>query len=108
MTTTQIPPSVTRPATGTESEAPTHAIIGHRVPKIEGTEKVTGKAQYGADQSRPNMLWARHLGSTHAHARIVSIDTAAARAYPGVHAVLTGDDLPLIIAAISEIGRAHV
>ena len=101
MTTTQIPPSVTRPATGTESEAPTHAIIGQRVPKIEGTEKVTGKAQYGADQSRPNMLWARHLGSTHAHARIVSIDTAAARAYPGVHAVLTGDDLPGIIAAIS-------
>ena len=101
MTTTQIPPSVARPAPTAEPQTPTHAVIGQRVPKIEGTEKVTGKALYGADQSRPSMLWARHLGSTHAHARIVSIDTSAALAYPGVHAVLTGADLPSIIAAIS-------
>jgi CO/xanthine dehydrogenase Mo-binding subunit len=106
MTTTQIPPNVTRDAPNVETETPTHAIIGQRVPKIEGTEKVTGKAQYGADQSRPNMLWARHLGSTHAHARIVSIDTQAARAYPGVHAVLTGADLPPIIASISGTNPA--
>ncbi len=62
--------------------------------RIEGAEKVSGKTQYTADISRPDMLWAAFAVSPFPHARIVSVDTTAARAVPGVHAVLTSADLP--------------
>jgi CO/xanthine dehydrogenase Mo-binding subunit len=61
--------------------------------RVEGREKVSGRAQYAADFSRPGMLWAAFVASPHAHAQIVRISTDAARAVPGVHAVLTGDDV---------------
>lgn len=61
--------------------------------RVEGHLKVTGEARYAADFRLPDMLWARFLTSPHAHARIVRIDTAAAKALPGVHAVLTGADV---------------
>ncbi len=66
--------------------------------RVEGALKTTGRARYTRDFSVPGMLWATFLRSPHAHARIVSIDKAAAKAVPGVQAVLTGDD----------IGRKHV
>lgn len=62
--------------------------------RFDGIEKVTGDARYAADVSRPGMLWAHVLRSPLPHARLVSIDTGRARALPGVHAVLTGADLP--------------
>jgi carbon-monoxide dehydrogenase large subunit len=61
--------------------------------RVEGQLKVTGAARYAADAHLPGMLWAAFLMSPLPHARIVSIDTAAAKALPGVHAVLTGADL---------------
>src|SRR4029434_10255011 len=61
--------------------------------RVEGPLKVTGRARYSADVSLPGMLWARFLMSPVPHARIVSIDASAARAVPGVHAVLTGQDV---------------
>lgn len=61
--------------------------------RIEGREKVRGEACYAADFVKPNMLWAAFARSTVPHARIGAIDTAAARAMPGVHAVLTGADI---------------
>jgi CO/xanthine dehydrogenase Mo-binding subunit len=61
--------------------------------RVDGKAKVSGQAQYAADFSLPNMLWASFVPSTRAHAKIVSIDTAAARALPGVRAVLTGQDI---------------
>jgi CO/xanthine dehydrogenase Mo-binding subunit len=61
--------------------------------RVEGREKVSGRAQYSADLQRPGMLWAAFVTSPHAHARIVRIDTAAAKAMPGVRAVLTGADI---------------
>src|SRR5207247_7931833 len=51
-------------------------------------------AKYAADITRPGMLWAKVLRSPMPHARIVAIDTSRARARPGVHAILTGADLP--------------
>lgn len=63
-------------------------------PRIDGLDKVTGAERYAADISRPGMLFARVLRSTVPHARIISIDTTRARALSGVHAVLTGMDLP--------------
>ncbi len=68
--------------------------VGKPVPRLEAREKVAGRALYTDDLSRPNMLHAAQLGSPYAHARIVSIDTGAAAALPGVRAVLTGRDFP--------------
>lgn len=75
--------------------APTNRVIGTRTTKVDGVEKVTGRAQYGADVQLPGLLVGRILPSPHAHARIVSIDTSAAEALPGVMAVVTGADFPL-------------
>lgn len=61
--------------------------------RVDGTLKASGQAQYTADFARPGMLWADFLPGTMAHAKIVAIDTEAARAMPGVHAVLTGRDI---------------
>ncbi len=61
--------------------------------RIEGHGKVTGEARYAADVRLPGMLVARFLRSPYAHARIASIDVAAARRVPGVHTVLTGAEV---------------
>lgn len=61
--------------------------------RVEGPLKVTGRARYTSDVGLPGMLYARFLLSPHPHARIISIDTSAANAVPGVHVVLTGQDI---------------
>ncbi len=70
-----------------------YRVIGKPSPRVDGFDKVTGSAIYAADVKLPGMLWGRVLHSPHAHARIVRIDTSAARSLPGVHAVLTGADI---------------
>lgn len=67
-------------------------VVGKRVARPDGVDKVTGRARYGADMSAPGMLHAKILRSPHAHARIVSIDTSAAEALQGVHGVVTRAD----------------
>jgi len=62
--------------------------------RIEGRLKVTGTARYAADVRMPGMLWLAYTRSPHAHALVKAVDTRAALAVPGVHAVLTGADLP--------------
>jgi CO/xanthine dehydrogenase Mo-binding subunit len=62
--------------------------------RIEGRDKVSGRMQYTADIARPDMLWAAFTTSPFAHANILRIDTSAAKAVPGVVAVLTAADLP--------------
>lgn len=69
--------------------------VGTRPPRPDGVDKVTGRAQYGADVTAPGMLTARILRSPHAHARILSIDTSEAEAMAGVKAVVTGKDFAL-------------
>jgi len=61
--------------------------------RVEGRDKVTGAARYAADITRPGMLHAAFVGSPFPHARVVSVDVAAARAMPGVRAVLAGADV---------------
>jgi CO/xanthine dehydrogenase Mo-binding subunit len=61
--------------------------------RVEGRDKVTGAARYAADVSKPGMLHAAFVTSPYAHARIVSVETSAARALPGVRAVITGADI---------------
>jgi 4-hydroxybenzoyl-CoA reductase alpha subunit len=70
------------------------SVVGKRNRKIEGLAKVTGRAIYADDITLPRMLHGKLLRSIHAHARIRSVDASAALATPGVHAVITGKDLP--------------
>src|ERR1700739_1308402 len=63
------------------------------LPRVDAPAKVTGTARYTADVRLPGMLHAKVLRSPHAHARLVSVDASRARALPGVHAVLTRDEL---------------
>jgi CO/xanthine dehydrogenase Mo-binding subunit len=68
--------------------------VGISIPRPDGPEKVTGRVQYVADIQAKGLLHAKLLRSPHAHARIVSIDTSAAKALPGVRAVITAKDIP--------------
>ena len=70
--------------------------VGTRPIRHDGVDKVTGRANYGADLSLPGMLYGVVVRSPHAHARIRSIDTSAALAVPGVKAIITGQDVPLV------------
>ncbi len=74
---------------------PRNGTVGARTPLVDGVEKVTGKAKYTADIAAPDALVGRILRSPHAHARILSIDTAAAEALEGVAAVCTRAETPV-------------
>ena len=69
-------------------------VIGQRVTRPDGVDKVTGRAKYGADAFAPGQLIGLVLRSPHAHAKIKKIDTSAAEKLPGVKAVITAADLP--------------
>jgi CO/xanthine dehydrogenase Mo-binding subunit len=68
--------------------------VGESVRRVDGVPKVKGDFEYASDLRRDGMLYGATLRSPHPHARIVSIDTGAAQAAPGVRAVLTQADLP--------------
>ncbi len=68
------------------------SLIGQRVRKPDAPDKATGKTRYINDMVLPQMLIGKVLFAGRPHARIVRIDTEAARRLPGVHAVLTGKD----------------
>ncbi|MGZ8489974.1 MAG: xanthine dehydrogenase family protein molybdopterin-binding subunit, partial [Candidatus Binatia bacterium] len=68
------------------------SVVGNSVPRVDGADKVTGRAKYVADLVIPGMIEGKFLRSPYAHARIVSIDTREAEALPGVVAVLTSKD----------------
>ncbi|MGA1368162.1 MAG: hypothetical protein ACO394_06550, partial [Blastocatellia bacterium] len=57
--------------------------IGKRISRIDGPDKVSGKAKYTYDINRPGMLFGKVLRSPHAHAKIVSIDISVAEKMPG-------------------------
>ncbi|MDH4260231.1 MAG: molybdopterin-dependent oxidoreductase, partial [Gammaproteobacteria bacterium] len=69
-------------------------LIGKRISKLDAPDKASGKTRYIQDLEVPGALHAKILRSTEVHARIISIDTSAARALPGVHAVITAADVP--------------
>ncbi len=76
-------------------EASESRLIGKRIPRLSGKDKVTGKAKYTFDINRPGLLYGRILRSEVARANVVDLDLSEAEAMPGVKAVL-----PLI-----EVGR---
>ena len=79
-------------------------VVGKRHVRPDGVDKVTGRAQYGADVQLAGLLQGKVLRSPHAHARIKSIDTSAAEAFPGVYAVVTAADLPFASLSREELG----
>jgi CO/xanthine dehydrogenase Mo-binding subunit/aerobic-type carbon monoxide dehydrogenase small subunit (CoxS/CutS family) len=70
------------------------AVIGKAVRRIDAPSKVSGRLRYAGDMTMPGMLHVQVLRSPHPHARIVSIDTSAAEAMPGVESVITSADVP--------------
>lgn len=83
-------------------------VVGTSPIRPDGLDKVTGRARFADDFHLPNMLHGRILRSPHAHARIVSIDTSAAEALPGVRAVVTGADFPAVRHELLNLGTAGV
>ncbi|MDA1096690.1 MAG: xanthine dehydrogenase family protein molybdopterin-binding subunit, partial [Chloroflexi bacterium] len=67
--------------------------VGDSVGRVDGPDKTTGRGRYVIDAALPGMLWCRILRSPYSHARVVKIDASRALALPGVHAVLTGEDV---------------
>jgi len=86
---------------------PHHGIVGKAAPRVDALAQATGAIRYVDDLSFPGMLHGKILRSTEAHARIVSIDTSAAEALPGVHAVLTGTDLPVAFGLLPVSQDEH-
>ncbi len=82
--------------------------IGTRPNRPDGADKVTGRARFGADFNMPGQLVGKALRSPHPHARIVSIDTSAAAALPGVKAVVTAADFPEQENVIVPAGEMQV
>ena len=82
-------------------------IVGKRPVRPDGVDKVTGRAQYGADVKLTGLLAGRVLRSPHAHARIRSIETGKAVALPGVRAVITAGDLPFAALSREELGTDY-
>jgi CO/xanthine dehydrogenase Mo-binding subunit len=68
-------------------------VVGRPTPRVEGEQKVTGKALYSADVNLMGTLWGKVLRSPISSGRIKNIDTSKARQVPGVKAVITGQDV---------------
>ena len=69
-------------------------VIGKKVERVDGFERLIGQAKYAADIYLPGMLYAKILRSPYPHAKILKIDASNAKALPGVRAILTSSDVP--------------
>ncbi len=65
------------------------ALISTRVKRLDGPEKVSGRAKYTYDINRPGMIYGKIVRSPYPHARVVSVDTSAAEKAPGFKTALT-------------------
>src|SRR5581483_3607295 len=66
-------------------------VLGHGVTRLEDVPLVTGRGRYAGDIDFPHQLHMRVVRSPHAHAKLLSVDTAEARKLPGVVAIWTGE-----------------
>ena len=80
-------------------------VIGTRPIRHDGLDKVTGRARYGADVVQTDLLHTKVLRSPYAHARILSIDVEKAKKLPGVKAVVTSADFPIIKDQMIDFGE---
>ena len=79
---------------------PQPRVIGDDAPRIDAKAKTSGQATYTADITLPNMLHAKLLRSNIGHARLVKINADKARQAPGVHAVVTRDELDQLASPV--------
>ena len=77
------------------------SVVGGRAPRVDAWEKVTGRAKYADDLTRPDMLVGALLQSPLAHARVLNVDTSRAERLPGVKAVLTAHNSPSCYFGVS-------
>ena len=82
------------------ADAPSFRYIGKRRRAVEHRRFVVGQGRYAADVQPPGLLHVAIVASPHASARILSIDTSAPLAIPGVHAVVTGEEMQPEVAAM--------
>jgi CO/xanthine dehydrogenase Mo-binding subunit len=82
-------------------------VVGTRPVRPDGVDKVTGRARYGDDTNLTGTLRAKVLRSPHPHARIKSINTSKAEAFPGVRAVITAKDLPFASLSKDDLGGEY-
>ena len=85
-----------------------YKVVGTRPIRHDGTDKVTGRAQYGADIQLPGLLHGKMLRSPHPHARIVSINASRALAIPGVKAVVTSAELPQLSGLVADLEKGSL
>ena len=97
--------SLTNPEGAT---ATSYKWVGTRSIRPDGLDKVTGRAQFGADRTLPGMLFGVVLRSPHAHATIKSIDLSEAEAMPGVKAIITSKDFPSLDSESNNAGESVV
>ncbi len=83
-----------------------HTLLNHRLRRVDGPIKVAGVAEYTFDKRAPGMLYARVLRSPHAHARVLKIDSSAARRIPGVRAIVSVTDQQVVKGANKAITEA--
>jgi aerobic carbon-monoxide dehydrogenase large subunit len=76
-------------------DPPAGKWVGQALKRKEDPRLIMGRARYIDDINVTGQLWAAFVRSPEAHAKVVSIDTSAAKAYPGVHAVFVGTDVDL-------------
>jgi carbon-monoxide dehydrogenase large subunit len=82
--------------------------IGARVQRLEDKRFLTGRGRYTEDINRPGQLYAHFLRSPHAHARILSVDTADAKAASGVVAIYTGGDIKRFVPTSDDIMEEEI
>ena len=85
-----------------------YKTLGTRPVRHDGVDKVTGRAIYGNDVQLQGLIEGAILRSPVAHARIKSIDTSAAEAFPGVLAVATSADFPDPEDKVADLGEGPV
>ena len=74
----------------------TRRVAGHRLPRLDGIGKVTGKHVYAADFTLPGVLFGKVLRSHRAHALMRKLDVSRAAAIPGVRGIITSADIPAV------------
>src|ERR687885_2720607 len=83
-----------------------HALLNHRLTRVDGPVKVSGAARYTYDVRLPGMLYGRVVRSPHAHARVLRVDASAARRMPGVRAIVGATDEEVVEGSNKAAGEA--
>jgi 4-hydroxybenzoyl-CoA reductase alpha subunit len=82
-------------------------VVGQPLRKVDAHSKVAGLTRFADDLVLPRMLFMKLLRSSKAHARITRLDTSKAKALPGVHAVITGESLPITFGILPVSQDEH-